>query len=258
MEGRMKQTEDKNKIGDIMQGLETAFVNYRTESNLAYRPQFVSNDYKSKRKVLSSLEQELKSCDEFFISVAFITQSGIAPLLQILKELEEKNIPGKILTTNYLAFSEPKAMEKLSSYTNIELRMSYVKNGEPGFHTKGYIFREKELYKIILGSSNMTSSALTVNKEWNAKLISTEHGEVVKEILDEFQQLWEDSQPLEEWLDVYKEIYEAQREDRKQSKLITMQQYKLQPNTMQVSFIQNLKKLREAGEKRAILISATG
>lgn len=30
-----------------------------------------------------------------------------------------------------------------------------------GFHTKGYIFREDELYRIIIGSSNMTSSAIT-------------------------------------------------------------------------------------------------
>ena len=258
MESSMKQTKENKQINDIRQGLETAFVNYRTESNLAYRPQFVSNDYKAGRKVLASLEQELKSCDEFLISVAFITQSGIAPLLQILKELEEKKIPGKILTTNYLTFSDPKALEKLNSYTNIELRMSYVQNGEAGFHTKGYIFREQEVYKIILGSSNMTLNALTINKEWNAKLVSTEQGEVAKEILDEFHQLWQEAQPLEEWLDVYKEIYEAQKEVRKQSKVTTIQQYTLQPNTMQVSFIQNLKKLREADETRAILISATG
>ena len=46
-----------------------------------------------------------------------------------------------------------------------------------GFHTKGYIFKKEELYRIISGSSNMTSAALIVNKEWNTKLISTENGE---------------------------------------------------------------------------------
>lgn len=33
-----------------------------------------------------------------------------------------------------------------------------------GFHTKGYIFKKEEIYRIIIGSSNMTSAALTVNK----------------------------------------------------------------------------------------------
>ena len=34
--------------------------------------------------------------------------------------------------------------------------------------------------------------------------------------------------------------------------------YKLQPNSMQVGFIMNLKKILETGEDRALLISATG
>ena len=59
-----------------------------------------------------------------------------------------------------------------------------------GFHTKGYIFKKEEIYRIIIGSSNMTSAALTVNKEWNTKLISTESGEIAEEIVDEFQNLW--------------------------------------------------------------------
>ena len=44
--------------------------------------------------------------------------------------------------------------------------------------TRRDIFSKKEeIYRIIIGSSNMTSAALIVNKEWNTKLISTENGE---------------------------------------------------------------------------------
>ena len=110
----------EGKIKEIDNGLKTAYVDSQWNSNLAYRPEFLSNDYKRGRKVLSSIEEELKKCDEFCISVAFITMSGITPLLQIFKELEEKNIPGKILTTDYLTFSDPKALEKLHSLKNIQ------------------------------------------------------------------------------------------------------------------------------------------
>ena len=65
------------------------------------------------------MEDELLRCDRFDISVAFVTLSGITPLLQTLKELEEKGIPGRILTTNYLAFSEPKALEKLALHQDV-------------------------------------------------------------------------------------------------------------------------------------------
>ena len=89
-------------ITTLRTALETAYINGATASSLAYRPQFVSNNHKEGKKVLSSVEDELLACDQFQISVAFITMSGITPLLQTLKELEKKNIPGEILTTNYL------------------------------------------------------------------------------------------------------------------------------------------------------------
>lgn len=97
--------KEQQKIKELHDGFQTACVDQSYRSNLAYRPEFISNNYKEGKKVLVSLEQELSDCEEFQISVAFITKSGITPLLQILEELERKNIPGKILTTDYLMFS---------------------------------------------------------------------------------------------------------------------------------------------------------
>lgn len=68
--------------------------------------------------------------------------NGIMPLLQTLRELEKKNIPGKILTTNYLNFSEPKALEKLNGFKNITLKMFDVEAVNEGFHTKGALWME--------------------------------------------------------------------------------------------------------------------
>ena len=102
----------------------------------------------------------------------------------------KKGVKGQILTTNYLNFSEPRALEKLNGLKNITLKMYDVEAAGNGFHTKGYIFKKEEIYRIIIGSSNMTSAALTVNKEWNTKLISTESGEVAEEIVEEFHSLW--------------------------------------------------------------------
>ncbi len=65
-----------SKSEELISGLTTAFIDQSSNSNLAYRPEFIYNDYKQGKKVLVSLEQELKRCDEFFISVAFITDSG--------------------------------------------------------------------------------------------------------------------------------------------------------------------------------------
>ena len=252
-----------SKIDEVRLGLETAYIDGSVVSSNVYRPQFVSNNHKEGKKVLSSIEDELLVCDGFQISVAFITMSGITPLLQTLKELEKRNIKGEILTTNYLNFSEPRALKKLNELSNVTLRMYDVEVADEGFHTKGYIFKKDEIYRIIIGSSNITSAALTSNREWNTKLISTEQGEVAKEIVAEFNELWNSKYALsyEEFYENYSERYKIikhQRDVAKQEEITSIEKYKLQPNSMQVGFISNLKKILSSGEDRALLISATG
>lgn len=202
-------------------------------------------------------------CDQFQISVAFITMGGITPLLQTLKELEKRQIPGQILTTNYLNFSEPRALKKLQELSNVTLKMYDVDRADQGFHTKGYIFKKEEIYRIIIGSSNITSAALTKNKEWNTKIVSTEQGEMAQEIVREFYQLWDSKYalPFDDFYENYKQKYEIikkQRKIAKQDEISSTAKYKLEPNSMQVGFITNLRKIVEAGENRALLISATG
>lgn len=80
------------KIAELRAGLETGFINSGYNSSLAYQPQFLSNNHKEGKKVLSSIEDELMTCDKFQISVASITMGGITPLLQTLKELEKIGI----------------------------------------------------------------------------------------------------------------------------------------------------------------------
>lgn len=253
----------ENKLQEIRAGFETAYINGNVASNLVFQPGFVSNNPHEGKKVLSSIEDELLRCDKFQISVAFITMGGITPLLQTLKELEHKGIPGEILTTNYLDFSEPMALEKLHELKNITLKMYDVNAAENDFHTKGYIFKKEEVYRIILGSSNMTGKALTSNVEWNTRIISTEEGEVARQIVEEFTELWNSEYALsfDRFFEVYKERYNIikhQREIAKREEIPSFERYTLKPNSMQEEFIANLRKIMEAGENRALLISATG
>ena len=254
---------DANVIDELQNGLSAAYIDGAVAANLAYKPAFVSNNPEDGKKVISSVEDELLHCEEFQISVAFITMGGVTPLLQTLKELEKKGVKGQILTTNYLNFSEPKALEKLNILKNITLKMYDVEAAGNGFHTKGYIFKKDEIYRIIIGSSNMTSAALTVNKEWNTKLVSTENGEVAEKIVEEFHNLWNSEYALlyEDFYEVYKERYNIikhQREIAKSEEIPSLEKYRLKPNSMQQGFIANLRKILEGGEERALLISATG
>lgn len=250
-------------LDNLRSGFETAYIDGTAVSNESLRPQFISNNNKEGKKVISSIEDELLACDEFRISVAFITLGGITPLLQTLKELENRGIPGQILTTNYLNFSEPKALDKLNSLKNITLRIFDSEASGEGFHTKGYIFRKEEIYRIIIGSSNMTGGALKKNYEWNTKIVSTSNGEMTRNIIDEYERLWNSqySVAYKDFIDDYRvryEIIKHQREIAQKEELVSLEKYKLRPNSMQVGFISNLRKIVNEGNNRALLISATG
>lgn len=171
---------ERNVISEINNGLQTALVDSDIDSNLAYRPQFITNDHKRGIKVLTHIENQLMHCDEFSISVAFISRSGFVELSETLKELERRGIKGRILTTDYLHFSDPYALDRLAALNNVELKMYHVDEAGVGFHTKGYLFRESGIYRIIIGSSNMTQTALSTNMEWNTQLVSTEQGEMAQ------------------------------------------------------------------------------
>ena len=97
----------------IYEGIETAFIDYNNQSNTAFKPQFISNDYKEGRKVISSIEDELLKCDKFDISVAFITDGGIAPLLQTLKTLDSIDARIEKMKVTIQEFYTSSGLEKM-------------------------------------------------------------------------------------------------------------------------------------------------
>lgn len=246
-------TKDISK--DILKATETGLINKLTESNLALRPNLIINDYSNGTKVLSEIVSELTHCDEFMISVAFVTCSGVTPLLETLKYLDKKGVKGKILTTDYLNFSEPKALKKLLEFNNLTIKLY----GKDNFHTKGYIFKYPDHYNLIVGSSNLTQTALTKNKEWNIKVSSLEHGSLTQKVLNEFDVMWNDALDLTpELISTYENVYLKQREYTRKSVVPRISQYTLKPNKMQILALNALRELREKGADKGLLISATG
>ncbi|SHL58202.1 DEAD/DEAH box helicase [Fibrobacter sp. UWH4] len=223
------------------------------------------------------LEKELSKCERFIISVAFISKSGLASLKQTLLELENRGIPGKILTTDYLTFTEPGALRSLSKYRNIEVKLFRCDKNIKGFHTKGYLFFKEKVISITIGSSNLTGNALAVNKEWNTCFSVEDDASLYKSVIEDFESLWNSSNAFpitEEILDEYTQIYIEQkriaRELQQQkialekdavirdSKKFSFDQILLEPNSMQIEFVRKLNEIRAMGEHRALLISATG
>jgi superfamily II DNA or RNA helicase/HKD family nuclease len=241
----------------LQESLNTGFIDQVIHSNKAYRPQLVVNDRMAGKKVLTTIERELRKCDEFWFSVAFVTTSGLATLMNTLLELEEKGIKGKVLASQYLNFTQPEALRRIMQFSNIELRI--VTDGD--FHSKGYLFKKGDLFDLIIGSSNLTANALCSNKEWNLKVTAAEQSELITQTIKEFQSEFECATIVtKEWLVKYDLFYRSQLEyNRKiQEKLNPAEFQDVKPNLMQREALENIKHLRKNGKQKALLISATG
>ena len=252
---------DKLSTRKLVDGYHKAFIDATRESDPTFSPCLLSNSHG--RKVLTAIEKEMKGCDELFISVAFITMGGIAPLLGTLKDLEKQGVQGRILTTDYLMFSDPRALDKLSSLNNLDVRVFKTGENNVGFHTKGYMFHNGDNLRIIVGSSNLTQDAITKNHEWNTRLVSSMDGALAKDIEAEFNDLWDSSVCYEEYREEYSDLYESSKKEREEITRLTRTldlgySQVLQPNSMQEIFSINIEQIIRAGGKRAMLISATG
>lgn len=252
---------DRPSTSKLVDGYHKAFIDSTCESDPTFSPSLVSNSHG--KKVLTVIEKEMKGCEDLFISVAFITMGGIAPLLGTLKDLEKQGIPGRILTTDYLMFSDPRALDKLASLKNLDVRIFKTGANNVGFHTKGYMFHNGDNLRIIIGSSNLTQDAITKNHEWNTRLVSSLEGAYAKDIESEFNDLWNTSVCYSEYRQEYAELYKNSRKEHEEIDRLTRTldlsySQVLKPNDMQKQFTLSIEEIIRSGEKRAMLISATG
>lgn len=242
----------------IQQAVITGFVDENHTSLNDYRPSILTNDPITNEKVLSSILEELRTCESFFLSVAFITSGGVASILGTLMDLEEKGVKGKILVSEYLNFTEPEALRKLLKLTNVELKIAR----DSDFHSKGFLFTHSSYYSIIIGSSNLTQGALTKNKEWNLKVTAHKDSELFKNTLIEFDHVFYSAcQVDDDYLTKYTFIYNSEKKLRtglRKELLKNNISKKIIPNLMQKEALNNIDYLRGLGKNKALLVSATG
>jgi len=93
----------------LQQSLFKGYISESAESATELLPELLTNNPTQHRKVLTTILHELQDCDEFWFSVAFITTSGVATLMNTLLELKERRIKGKIVASKYLHFTQPLA-----------------------------------------------------------------------------------------------------------------------------------------------------
>ncbi len=113
-----------NFLQNLEDSLYKGFIDQDKSSSERYKPTLLINNAKTNEHVLNSLVEELDHCESFIFSVAFITESGLATLKSHFLDLHQKGVKGRILTSTFLNFNQPKVFKELLKLTNVEVRLS--------------------------------------------------------------------------------------------------------------------------------------
>jgi superfamily II DNA or RNA helicase/HKD family nuclease len=206
--------------------------------------------------VLPFLNWHIQHAIEIKIAVSFILESGLRLLEDSLKIASANGCKISLLTTTYLHVTEPAALKRLLSMQSDNFKVRLYENKNQSFHPKTWIFTDQQSEtKALVGSSNISASALMHGVEWNYHIHETDAGWPVEQASQIFDELFF-STPTEPLTQVFVDTYTLSYEPKPFKE--TRYAPTLTPNPAQLEALQRLQLLREDGENKAMVIAATG
>ncbi|AGT32413.2 DNA helicase [Geobacillus genomosp. 3] len=141
------------------------------------------------RYLLDKLQEQISRSSTIYILTSFAMKSGVRLLNGDLKAAAERGADIKVCVGDYLFVTQPEALRELISiHPDIEVRL-YRSEGV-SFHPKAYLFEDAEGGYFIVGSSNLSRSALTDGVEWNLGLDKSVDEGVFAEAMEQFLKLF--------------------------------------------------------------------
>ena len=213
-------------------------------------------------KFLDKIKESLAKCINCYFSVSFIKKAGLVLFEKELENALKRGVGVKIITSTYQNFTDIESLEVFNKfqtlYTNFECHLDLNCFGDNGFHSKGYIFEYDNEVEFIVGSTNITRYAILKNIEWNVSLFRKNEDKLVSNIIKEFNLLWDATYKLNaELIDKYKIMlsYAIEKWDMDYfNPSITP----VKPNSMQRGALKELRRYRDLGVDKALVVAATG
>lgn len=142
----------------------------------------------------SELRKEILSSDRIDFLISFIKWQGFRVIEKELKQFTERGGILRVITTTYMGATDAKAIEKLSSLPNTQVKVSY-NSGNERLHAKAYLFfRNTGFHTGYVGSSNLSRTALTDGLEWNLKITTKEVGHLIDKFEKTFEHYWQNTE----------------------------------------------------------------
>ncbi|WP_259358241.1 DUF3427 domain-containing protein [Brevibacterium sediminis] len=233
------------------------FLDRTSPAEKLFNPMLVSNF--EANTMHKTILEELRRSKNFTFSVAFVSSDAIASLKQPLVEFPGQ---GRIITSTYLGFNSPESFRELMNLNDLGIEVYVYEDDARGFHPKGFIFEQEASTTAIVGSSNLTSRALKRNHEWNLRFSALPDGDIVHQLSAAIETQLDSSTMLtDDWIRKYEATYvPPQSRTAFEGFQIPTQGFGSQivANAMQAEALVEIQKVRDAGEDKALVVSATG
>ena len=257
-----KVVDDKQMLAAVVSRQEEARLK-ATNSTLVrpltgFRVSNLFTGGQSHVSLSSEIERDIESADSICMIVSFLKLSGVNLIYDHLKRFcSNPQHRLRIITTTYCGVTDAKAVERLASLPNTEIRISYNTQIER-LHAKSYIFeRNSGFSTAYIGSSNLSKSAQTDGLEWNIRVTNVENPHIINAALATFDIYW-NSHNFEDFREggiekLYKELQKV-----REPKLATdvLAKYTILPHQKQI--LDKLAVIREGGVRRNLIVAATG
>lgn len=205
-------------------------------------------------RVGSEIRRELGSADRVDVLVSFVKWNGVRMLLPELRGFVERR-PGalRVLTTTYMGATEAKALEELAAL-GAEVRVSYDTR-RTRLHAKAWLFHRDSGYSTaLIGSSNLSPSAMLDGAEWNVRLSSVDNHTILEKFRTTFRQYWESDD-----FEAYDPVRFAEAVRHRNAALDALAAaVHLRPYPHQQAALDALAHERARGHNRNLVVAATG
>lgn len=207
--------------------------------------------------LLPLIAEGIDQADSVDLAIAFAMESGVRLIEPWLRDLLNRGGQLRIVVGDYMDVTEPSALRRLSDLDGASVFV--FETGTGSFHPKAWLFRAAHHRgAAIVGSSNLSQTALTTGVEWNL------HSESAADAVDTaFHALLANpkTRPLtEDWIEAYSrrrrsapltELARSIVSDEPLAPAAT-------PHKIQQAALTALRNTRTLGSRAGLVVLATG
>ncbi|MFM8953002.1 MAG: HIT domain-containing protein [Planctomycetaceae bacterium] len=156
------------------------------------------------RPLWPRLAERLPGASEIDLLASFVQPSGLDVIRAGLFSAIAAGARVRLLVGDYLGITSPEALRQLLGWMDLaggafEARLAELENlrGAPdSFHPKAWRIADSSGGIVVVGSSNLSRSALISGVEWNLLGETSGSGALDRELAAAFDDLWQQATPL--------------------------------------------------------------